>query len=288
MKLSQTLFTVLSFFICFSPTVLSAQTPIDEAVRRADEPPAWPHCDPMMTECTKARVADFIAANIQVPPEAKAENAGGLVMMEFVVEKNGMVGEVKAVHDPGLGLGAEATRVIELMKTQKIKWTPARVDGKKVAYRYTVPVSFSLTMPEKPKSGTTIAPAADGSNVYDIAEEMPRYAGCDKPEDGSDECTFSKMVSHIKTNLKYPEEAMKNQIEGQVVATFVIDTSGQVTQSTIKSGLGHGCDEEVLRVLALMPAWTPGMQGGETVNIRMTIPVMFQLPKVKEEEEKEK
>jgi len=272
-----TLFIAILFIAAFS--TLSAQTTLNEAVRRSDVAPAWPGCDAKLSDCTKSRMADFIAANLQIPPEAKAQGAGGVVMMEFVVEKNGSIGEVKPIHDPGLGLGAEATRVIELMKSKKIKWTPAEEDGKRVAYRYTVPVSFNLNLPKVEKAPSTM-PVVDHSNqVYEIVEVMPRFAGCEASTQDSIDCTFTKIISHIKSNLKYPEEAMKNKIQGQVVAEFIIDEKGAVTKPTILQGIGSGCDEEALRVLSLMPAWTPGTQDGQAVKVKMKMPIVFKLNK---------
>lgn len=272
-----TLFIAL-IFSSFAQNI-TAQTPLDEAVRRADVSPAWPGCDAKIADCTKSRMADFIAANLQIPPDAKAQGAGGVVMMEFVVEKNGTIGDIRPIHDPGLGLGAEATRVIELMKTKKIKWVPAEEEGKKVAFRYTVPVSFNLPTPtaEKPK---TLTPAAPNANqVYDIVEVMPRYAGCETAITDSVDCTFMKVVSHIKSNLKYPEEAVKNKVQGQVVAEFVIDEKGSVTNPVITQGIGSGCDEEALRILTLMPAWIPGTQDGQAVKVKMKLPIVFKLTK---------
>ena len=283
MKLSIRYIFLLAVLLSTSFSLLSAQTPLAEAVRKADVPPAWPGCDPKMSECTKSRMADFITANLQIPPDAKAQSAGGVVMMEFVVEKTGAIGEIKPLHDPGLGLGAEATRVINLMKTKKIKWIPAEEDGKKVAFRFTAPVSFNLPMAPKEK---TIAPTAvvDPSHVYEIVEVMPRFAGCEEAIKDSIDCTFAKVVSYIKTNLKYPEEALKNKVQGQVVAEFVVDKTGMVTDAVIKQGLGSGCDEETLRILKAMPAWSPGMQDGQPVSVKMKLPVVFQMPKEKPKE----
>ena len=112
MKISIIHIVLLAVLLSASNTLLTAQTPLEEAVRKADVPPAWPGCDPKMSDCTKSRMADFIAANLQIPAEAKAQGAGGVVMMEFVVEKTGSIGEIKALHDPGLGLGTEATRAV--------------------------------------------------------------------------------------------------------------------------------------------------------------------------------
>ena len=279
MKFSAGNTLLLSLIFSALATFSTAQTTLDEAVRRADISPAWPGCDAKLTDCTKSRMADFIAANLQIPPDAKAQGAGGVVMMEFVIEKNGNIGEVKPLHDPGLGLGTEATSVINLMKTKKIKWTPAENDGKKVPFRYTVPVSFNLNLPAgdktKPTAGTT-----DFSNqILDIAEVMPQYAGCEAAVNDSIDCTFLKVVSHIKANLKYPEEAQKNKVQGQVVVEFVIDTNGAVINPVIKKGIGSGCDEEALRVVSLMPAWIPGKQDGQNVKVRMILPVVFQISK---------
>lgn len=266
---------------CFTTagSMLSAQTTLDEAVRKADLNPAWPGCEPKMTDCTKSRLAEFINANLQIPPAAKAEGAGGVVMMEFVVEKNGSIGEIKPIHDPGLGLGDEAKRVIQLMSTKKIKWIPAIEDGKKVPFRYTVPVSFNLDNPAPAKPKPVEVPKMPKDGIYDVAEVMPSFAGCEQAVKDSIDCTFTKVVSHIKSNLKYPEEAIKSKVQGQVVTEFVIDTNGHIINPVVKKGIGSGCDEEALRVLALMPAWNPGKQDGQPVKVRMILPFLFQLPK---------
>ena len=205
--------------------------------------------------------------------------------MEFVIEKSGAIGEIHAMHDPGMGLVAEATRVINLMNSKKIKWTPAEADGKRVAFRYTIPVSFNVAAPPKEKhDAKTVGIPADG--VYDVVEIMPRYQGCEKAVEDSVDCTFRKMIAHIKSNLKYPEEAQKLKISGQVLVEFVIDTAGNVTNTTIKQGIGAGCDAEAIRVISSMPAWNPGKQGGKAVPVRMKVPIYFQLPKEEKTEDK--
>lgn len=274
MKLS----TLLPLWILILSAPLTAQTPMDQAPRRADVAPAWPGCEPKLPECTKSRLADFIAANLQIPMAAKEAGVGGVVVMEFVVEKNGTIGEVKALKDPGHGLAAEATRVIELMKTKKIKWIPAETDEKRIAFRYVTPVSFSLDTPVKEKAAP--APQAlDPDMIYDIAEVMPVFAGCEQAAQDSVDCTFLKLVNHIKSNIQYPEDAVKTKTQGPVVVEFVVSKTGAITQPKVTKGLGHGCDEEALRVIGLMPAWVPGKQNGQPVNVRMTLPVLFQLPK---------
>jgi len=270
--------TLLLFAFLFSFQFVSAQTPLSEASRKADIGPAWPGCDPKMPDCTKSRLTDFINANLQIPMDAKKESIGGVVAMEFVIEKSGTIGEVHAMHDPGMGLVEEATRVINLMNSKKIKWIPAETEGKRVAFRYIVPVSFNVAAPPKEKHDTKIAPPpSDG--IYDVVEVMPRYQGCEKAVEDSVDCTFRKMIAHIKSEMKYPAEALKLKVYGQVLVEFVIDTNGAVTHATVKQGIGTGCDEEALRVVNSMPVWNPGKQDGKAVPVRMKVPIYFQLPK---------
>jgi TonB family protein len=260
---------------------LSAQTPLDKAMRSADVNPAWPGCDPKMTDCTKLKLASFITSNLVLPSKAKAEGAGGLVAVEFVIEKNGEIGEVKALHDPGFGLGDEATRVVKLMAEKDIKWIPARKDGKKVPFRYMVPVPFNLSAPPKevpkPQVETSSKPM-----IYDVAEVMPRYAGCDQVVNDTIDCTFTQMIKHIQQNIQYPKEALAAGASGPVVVDFVVDADGQVKDPVVSKSIGFGLDQEAIRIVSIMPKWTPGMEGGKPVAVRMTIPIIFQIPKDKD------
>ena len=260
-----------------SLTPIVAQTPIQEATRHADVTPQWPGCDKLVAECTKSRLTDFLQANVQLPPEAKAQGAGGVVMVEFVVEKNGTVGEVRTLHDPGLGLGTEARRVVSLMAEKKIKWEPAEVNGKRIPFRYMTPVSFNLARPVEVKE--IAVEEVKTPDVYDVVEIMPRYAGCEPSTADTIDCTFRMVLSHIQSNLKYPESAIAQGFQGPVVVQFIIDANGNVTNPWVTKGLATACDEEAIRVISLMPTWQPGIQDGKPVAVRMVVPILFQIPK---------
>jgi TonB family protein len=255
----------------------NAQTPLTEASRKADIGPAWPGCDPKMPECTKSRLGDFIAANLQIPPEAQQQNTGGLIAMEFVIEKTGYIGEIHTANDPGMGLAMEAKRVIELLNTKKIRWVPAEKDGKKIAYRYMMPISFNIPAPAKEAKATPVS-ETPANGIYTIAEVMPRFAGCENSSDSTD-CTFRKVLEYIHTQMKYPKEAMENKMEGKVVIEFVVSADGSVANPKIVQGIGNGCDEEALRLVTEMPAWSPGSQDGKPVAVVLNLPILFQLPK---------
>ena len=282
MTFSTRLILVISAIFFLFHSSISAQTPLKEAKRSTDVSPAWSGCDAKMPDCTKSKLLEFINANLAIPAEAVAAGAGGVVMVEFVVEKNGKIGEAATLHDPGYGLGAEAVRVVKLMAEKKITWSPAVEDGKKVPYRYITPVTFNVSAPPRtsPKAETVGVSATP--QIYDVVEVMPRYAGCDQNVTDTIDCTFRKMLDHFEANLNYPKEAKDIKAQGPVVVEFIIDSTGQVTNPMVKKGIGFGCDEEALRVVSMMPKWIPGTQLGVPVSVRMMVPILFQLPKEKE------
>lgn len=88
---------------------------------------------------------------------------------------------------------------------------------------------------------------------------------------------INALRAYIANNLQYPDEAREEEIEGKVFASFVVAKDGIVTNIQIDRKLGHGCDEEVIRVLKRMPKWTPAKLDGKPVNYRFRIPVTFAL-----------
>ncbi|MBP3762255.1 MAG: energy transducer TonB [Bacteroidales bacterium] len=82
----------------------------------------------------------FLAANIQYPKDAKAEKKEGRVLLTFVVEADGRITDIKALHSPHPSLSEEAIRVVRLMP----KWKPGKQRGKKVRVQYNLPINFQL------------------------------------------------------------------------------------------------------------------------------------------------
>lgn len=85
---------------------------------------------------------------------------------------------------------------------------------------------------------------------------------------------YEAFYKFIGKTLKYPRIAQRSHVEGKVFIEFVIDRNGSVTQLKIIKGIGSGCDDEAMRVLALTQ-WDPGKQRGKPVMVRMTIPINF-------------
>ena len=104
--------------------------------------------------------------------------------------------------------------------------------------------------------------------VFVVVEKSPEFPG------GND-----SLYAFIGRNIKYPEMAKKNKIEGRVFVTFVVEKDGQVSSAKILRDIGGGCGEEALRVVNSMPKWKPGTQRGNPVRVQFNLPIMFQLQK---------
>ena len=89
----------------------------------------------------------YLQENIKYPPEAAKNNIEGRVIVQFIVEKTGEVGEVKVVRPISEELDAEAVRVVKTLP----KFEPGRQDGEAVAVWYTLPISFKLQSKPKPQ-----------------------------------------------------------------------------------------------------------------------------------------
>lgn len=124
-------------------------------------------------------------------------------------------------------------------------------------------LSESVLLPE-----VTVFPVGDGSAaISDDTTLVPaQYPGGDEAR-----------ILFFKNNLRYPLEARNNNIQGTVEYKFTVEADGKVTSVEIVSGIGGGCDAEVLRVVPLMPAWKPATKGGRPVRSTMVLPVKFTL-----------
>ena len=103
-------------------------------------------------------------------------------------------------------------------------------------------------------------------DVFVVVEKMPEFPG---GPDG--------LSNFLTKNIKYPSKALKKGVEGKVYAQFIVEKDGSVSDIKIIRGIGSGCDEETIRVIKLMPNWTPGAQRGKPVRVRFVLPVAYLL-----------
>ena len=104
---------------------------------------------------------------------------------------------------------------------------------------------------------------------YSTVEAKPTFEGGDA----------NAFVKYVQANLKYPENALENDIEGKVTVNFVVDASGKVRNARVVKGVDEELDAEALRVVSSSPAWAPAKQNGKNVPVTCSIPVTFKIVK---------
>lgn len=85
------------------------------------------------------------------------------------------------------------------------------------------------------------------------------------------------LMKWLQTNIRYPEAAQQNDIQGRVVVKFVVEKDGSVGHAEILRGVDKDLDREALRVVNKMPKWQPGKNNGVAVRSYFTLPVSFKL-----------
>ena len=90
----------------------------------------------------------YLQSHINYPPEAAKNDIGGRVIVQFIIDETGQVGEVKVVRPISEELDAEAVRVVKALP----KFEPGRQDGEAVSVWYTLPISFKLQTKPQPQS----------------------------------------------------------------------------------------------------------------------------------------
>ena len=94
------------------------------------------------------------------------------------------------------------------------------------------------------------------------------------PEPVGGESAWNKFLSK---NLRFPGQAIDQQVSGRVILSFVVEKDGHLSNIVVERPAGYGFDEEAVRVLKLAKAWKPGIQNGRPVRVKYTFPINFQL-----------
>ena len=125
--------------------------------------------------------------------------------------------------------------------------------------------SLPVDVPPPPANpGPITPPPAD--EIFDVVEEEPAFPG------GED-----KMQEFIKKNVKYPDMSVQMGDQGKIYVRFVVEKDGSITNVSIARGVTPELDKEAMRVVKMMPNWSPGKQRARPVRTNVVIPIVFKL-----------
>ena len=138
------------------------------------------------------------------------------------------------------------------------KWAPQIENGKATASTYIMPIRIKIPTPEKNHA----KPENDSLNT--IMEHPPLPVG------GVD-----KFRNWLAANYVIPSEAVKAKVKGQLVATFVIDKEGKLTDIEITEDLGYGTGKAYKALLGHAAPWQAGIENGRPVRVKYTLPIQI-------------
>ena len=254
---------------------------IDEVYKVVERMPALKGCGDLKSaqernKCTEEKLKKYLDANLKYPVIAREKGVEGTVFIKLRVDRNGRVFDPRIIRDIGDGCGEEALRVINKMNDNEPMWTAGMQRGKKVLVEMNIPIRFSLE-PETEKP-VEVKP-------FEVVETMPTINDCKnfKTNKEREKCTNRILLEYLYENIKYPDAAVDNDTEGEVLIEWTISKTGAIENIRALSNVGDGCEEEVMRLIKEMEQngfkWNAGTQRGKNVYVRYKMPVRFGITK---------
>ncbi|MCF8227934.1 MAG: M56 family metallopeptidase [Bacteroidales bacterium] len=106
----------------------------------------------------------------------------------------------------------------------------------------------------------------EDAEIFTVVEEMPEFPG-----------GRNALFKYLQENIRYPEAARKDSIQGRVFVSFVINKDGSVSGVKLLRGIREDLDKEAIRVVENMPDWMPGKQEGKNVRVVFNLPIRYAL-----------
>jgi TonB family protein len=192
----------------------------------------------------------WVISQVKYPVEAVAKGVYGRVYVNLTVELDGSLSNIKLVNSPNSVLSEEILRVVKYSP----KWDPPKNPAVDEAYKYDIAIKFQL--PDNISDG----------KAYVVVEKMPLFPGGDRA-----------LLDFIKDNTHYPDSAKAKNIQGKVILRFIVNPEGGVEDVMVLKGVHPLLDEEAIRIVHKLPAFTPGYQGDRPVNVYYMVPITFTL-----------
>jgi protein TonB len=123
-----------------------------------------------------------------------------------------------------------------------------------------------------PKEVSYDTEIVDETEIFVVVEEMPIFRPdiCSSMTEGNIE-----LNKHIQKSIRYPALAQENGITGRVFVRFIVGKDGKVKNAEILRGIDPSLDQEALRVIKNLPAFSPGKQRGVPVQVTYSASINF-------------
>lgn len=209
----------------------------------------------------------YIAATVKYPDSARDKGIQGKVFVNFVVNEDGKISNVKILRGIGGGCDEEAKRVVEGMPV----WEPGKQNGKNVAVYFNLPIQFRIVEDTLQKREIKSSSKPIHDSIYSKVTDRAKFSGGDDAR-----------KDYLNYNIKYPKIAIASNVQGKVTVRFIVNADGKLSDVTVMKGIGSGCDQEAKRVIEAMPDWIPAQRKGINVSSYYELTINFVLPNADE------
>lgn len=209
----------------------------------------------------------FLHDHMVYPEIGLRDKEEGNVKVNFTVTKEGKGINFKVIESVGTTVDDEALRLLSLLE-----WNPASLGGVALERGHSVTMNFSIGKYKKwvkergyEKTPFSDLPVDSSIAVYETADKAPGFNSKDQ--------TFPEFVY---ANMEYPEMARMQNLQGNIVMSFIIEPNGRTSNIRIQKGIGGGCNEEATRIIG-STKWKPAQKNDKYVRFRMYYTMLFKL-----------
>ncbi|WP_299709130.1 energy transducer TonB [uncultured Tenacibaculum sp.] len=243
-----------------------------------DEIPLFKECESApiykQEKCFKQYISKHIQKHIQYPENSYDRGIQGRVLVQFTIQKDGSVGKMNIVSPyKGEELGKEAERIIKKLP----KFIPGKHSGKEVIVKYGVPITFRIpgVRPSNIKKTTKRVIAKEEIYQFADVQEIPKFKSC---ESATQDCFNKRLVQHIQDHFAYPEQAVRNNIQGKVNISFVINKEGEVVNvKAVGPSDGKVLEMSAKNLVEKLPEFKAAIKDGKKVNTKYSFPISYKL-----------
>ena len=168
----------------------------------------------------------------------------------------------KAPASEAITQEVKPTEQQQVQKAEKISTTTSQLvigDGSGV-------VEGADVKEAAPETAVDNAAGQEQPIKFTVVQKIPEFPG-----------GWSAFMQWLTKNLKYPESARKNKVQGTVVVSFIVNKDGSIASTKVSTSADPVLDAEALRVMKMMPKWKPGMDRNKVCRTMIAVPVVFKL-----------
>ena len=225
-----------------------------------------------MSICKIMTAAILLAGGCGTAAAQDVETVDARTAATQVMEKKNKVVQAKVVEKQNKVKQAKVVQAKVVEKQNKVKQAKV-VQAKVVEKQNKVKQAKVVEKQNKVKQNkvkqakvVTLQTAHDGQTVELNPDKMPEFPGGN-----------NGLAEWLSKNTKYPKEAKDNNEQGRVVVSFVVNKDGKATDAKVVRSISPTIDNEAMRLIEVMPRWTPGKKDGLPVAVRFTLPMTFKL-----------